>query len=189
MLLLVWATDLHSHMAPELILLLPALSNCVSAHISGLGCRNFCGSPLFQQYSLYTSLGHKLASIKIPNRPMQWPQRGNKYPSMICLLVNLGAHRSRSLTVILNCGSHAQRHLPLLLTRENGEYKVKWDWQNWLPNGFNGRSLMDDAGVDCHEAFNRGAWFSAHFQRTLLFFNAPLALIPSIFLQTSEKQL
>lgn len=99
------------------------------------GCRNFCGSPLFQQYSLYTSLGHKLASIKIPNRPMQWPQRGNKYPSMISLLVDLSAHQSRSLTVILNCGSHAQRHLPLLLTRENGEYKVKWDWQNWLPNG------------------------------------------------------
>lgn len=176
-------------MAPEFILLLPALSNCASAHISGLGCRNFCGSPLFQQYSLYTSLGHKLASIKIPNRPMQWPQRGNKYPSMISLLVDLGAHRSRSLTVILNCGSHSQRHLPLLLTRENGEYKVKWDWQNWLPNGLNGRSLMDDAGVHCHEAFNRGAWFSAHFHRKLLFFNAPLALIPSVYLQTSEKQL
>lgn len=176
-------------MAPEFILLLPDLSNCASARISGLGCRNFCGSPLFQQYSLYTSLGHKLASIKIPNRPMQWPQRGNKYPSMISLLVDLGAHRSWSLTVILNGGSHSQHHLPLLLTRENREYKVKWDWQNWLPNGHNGRSLMDDADVHCDEAFNRGAWFSAHFHQTLLFFNAPLALISSVFLQTSEEQL
>lgn len=146
MFLLVWATDHHSHMAPEFILLLLALSNCASTHISGLGCRNFSGFPLFQQYSLYNSLGHKLASIKIPNRPMQWPHWGNKYLSMISLLVDLGAHWSRSLTVILNCSNHGQCQLPLLLTRENGECKTKWDWQIWLPNGLNGRSLMDDAG-------------------------------------------
>lgn len=87
-----------SHMAPECVLLLLASSKRTSIHISGLCCRIFSGFPLFWLYSLYTSLGDKLASIKIPNRPMQWSHRGNKYPSMIFLLVDLGAHRIASLT-------------------------------------------------------------------------------------------
>lgn len=83
---------------------------------------------------------------------MQRPHWGDKYPSMISLLVDLGAQQSRSLTVIPNCGSHAQCHLPLPLTRENEEYKAKRDGQIWLRRGQeittspNGPSLMADTG-------------------------------------------
>lgn len=106
----------------------------------------FCAFQLFQVYSLYTSLGCTLLSMKFANRPTWRPSSGNKRLSLISIAVKLSAHWTRSLTVILAAESTclALSHLPLVLTRGSGKYdagggmglgglQVKKEWQIWLP--------------------------------------------------------